>query len=48
MAQGFKQREGLDYQETFAPTGRLSALRYLFGLAAHLGEEVPQADFVTA
>ena len=48
VAQGFKQKEGIDYQETFSPTGRLKTLRYLFSLAAHLNEEVRQADFVTA
>jgi len=48
VAQGFKQKEGIDYQETFSPTGRLTTLRYLFALAAHLNEEVRQADFVTA
>ena len=48
FAQGFKQKEGIDYSETFPPTGRLSTLRYIFALAAYLGEEVRQADFVTA
>lgn len=48
VAQGFKQKEGIDYQETFSPTGRLSTLRYLTALAAETGEEIRQADFVTA
>ena len=48
VAQGFKQKEGIDYQETFSPTGRLSTLRYLIALAVETGEEIRQADFVTA
>ena len=48
MAQGFKPKGGIDYNETFSPTGRLSTLRYLLALGAHLGEEIRQADFVTA
>ena len=48
VAQGFKQKQGIDYQETFSPTGRLSTLRYIIALAVHLGEEIRQADFVTA
>jgi len=48
VAQGFKQKEGIDYQETFSPTGRLSTLRFLIALEAHLGEELRQADFVMA
>jgi hypothetical protein len=48
VAQGFKQKEGIDYQETFSPTGRLSTLRYIIALAVETGEEIRQADFVTA
>ncbi|MBW0463584.1 hypothetical protein O181_003299 [Austropuccinia psidii MF-1] len=29
VARGFKKKEGIDYQETFSPTGRLSTLRYI-------------------
>ncbi|WVZ93982.1 hypothetical protein U9M48_039928 [Paspalum notatum var. saurae] len=31
VAQGFYQKEGIDYEETFAPTARLKAIRVLFG-----------------
>ena len=32
--QGFTQRQGLDYDETFSPTGRLRVLRYLLAEAS--------------
>jgi hypothetical protein len=48
VAQGFKPKEGIDYQEIFSPTGRLSTLSYLMALAVETGGEVRQADFVTA
>lgn len=34
VARGFSQREGLDYEDTFAPVIRLESLRILFALAA--------------
>ena len=34
VCQGFRQREGLDYNETFAPVVRLDSLRLLLALAA--------------
>jgi hypothetical protein len=29
VAQGFSQKEGMDYEETFAPVARLEAIRIL-------------------
>jgi hypothetical protein len=29
VAQGFSQKEGIDYEETFAPVARLEAIRIL-------------------
>jgi hypothetical protein len=37
VARGFSQREGLDFEDTFAPVIRLESLRILFALAAHYG-----------
>ncbi|WVZ71300.1 hypothetical protein U9M48_019900 [Paspalum notatum var. saurae] len=34
IAQGFCQKEGIDYEETFAPVARLEAIRILFAFAA--------------
>jgi hypothetical protein len=30
VAQGFSQKEGIDYEETFAPIARLEAIRILY------------------
>ncbi|WVZ97623.1 hypothetical protein U9M48_043141 [Paspalum notatum var. saurae] len=37
VAQGFCQKEGIDYAETFAPVARLEAIRILLALAASKG-----------
>ncbi|MBW0460452.1 hypothetical protein O181_000167 [Austropuccinia psidii MF-1] len=48
VARGFKQKSGIDYQETFSPTGRLSTLRFLISHSAQTEQQIRQADFVTA
>jgi hypothetical protein len=42
--QGFCQIEGIDYEDTFAPTGRLASLRTLLGIAAANNFQVEQMD----
>ncbi|WVZ75940.1 hypothetical protein U9M48_023953 [Paspalum notatum var. saurae] len=37
VAQGFCQKEGIDYEETFAPVARLKAIRILLAFAASKG-----------
>ena len=36
MAQGYKQQECIDYDETFAPVARLEAIRMLLAYAAYV------------
>lgn len=45
---GYSQREGIDYQETFAPVVRYTSLRYLIGLAVKDGYKICQMDAITA
>ncbi len=48
VEKGFAQREGVDYEETFAPTAKWATIRTLFALAAHNGWKVHQMDVKTA
>ena len=47
VAQGFSQREGVDYDETFSPVIRFESLRTLIALATQKGLKLHQMD-VTA
>eukprot|EP00253_Pinus_taeda_P031753 PITA_31753 len=48
VAKGFAQKEGVDYEETFAPTAKCATIRTLFALAAQNGWKVHQMDVKTA
>ena len=48
VVKGFKQVDGLDYFETFAPTCKPEALRILFQLSAKQGHVMHQFDVKTA
>jgi len=48
VAQGFCQKEGIDYEETFAPVARLEAIRILFAFAASKGFKIFQMDVKSA
>ena len=48
VAKGYRQMEGVDYDETFAPTVRLESVRALVALAASMGWELHQMDVATA
>ncbi|WVZ80909.1 LOW QUALITY PROTEIN: hypothetical protein U9M48_028345 [Paspalum notatum var. saurae] len=47
-AQGFCQKEGIDYEETFAPVARLEAIRILLAFAASKGFKLQQMDAKSA
>ena len=40
MAKGFSQKEGIDYEETFALVARYSSIRTIISLAAKMGWRV--------
>ncbi|WVZ52324.1 LOW QUALITY PROTEIN: hypothetical protein U9M48_003396 [Paspalum notatum var. saurae] len=48
LAQGFCQKEGIDYEETFAPVARLEAIRILLAFAASKGFKLQQMDVKSA
>jgi len=48
MAQGFAQRLGVDFENTFAPVARLESIRTLMALAAQMNMTVEQIDITTA
>ena len=48
VAKGFMQVEGLDCDETYAPTVRFKSVRALVAMAASLGWKLDQMDVSTA
>jgi hypothetical protein len=48
VAQGFTQRPGIDFYETYSPTVRLDSLRGLLALAAHYDWEIHHMDVKSA
>lgn len=48
VTRGFSQREGIDYEKTFAPTTKLSTIRLVLALAAQFGWKVYQMDVKSA
>lgn len=47
VAKGFSQREGIDYEETFAPVARYTSVRAVLAIAAAKGWKVHQMDIKT-
>jgi hypothetical protein len=48
VAQGFGQKEGIDYEETFAPVARLEAIRILLAFSVAKGFKLHQMDVKSA
>ena len=48
VIQGFKQREGIDFSDTYAPVARISSIRLLIALAAINNLVIHQMDVKTA
>lgn len=48
VARGFFQKEGIDYEETFAPVARYTSIRSTIAIAAAKGWELHQMDVKTA
>ncbi|KAJ9553348.1 hypothetical protein OSB04_017393 [Centaurea solstitialis] len=48
VAQGYRQEEGVDYDETFALVARLEAIRLFLAYTAHMNFQVYQMDVKSA
>jgi hypothetical protein len=48
VARGFSQKEGIDYEETFAPVARYTSIRTIIALAAKMKWKLHQMDVKTA
>lgn len=48
VTQGFRQKEGIDYFDTYAPVVRISSIRFLIGLASIHDLMIHQMDVKTA
>jgi hypothetical protein len=47
-AQGFRQKEGIDYEKTFAPVAHLEVIRILLGFFVAKGFKLHQMDVKSA
>jgi hypothetical protein len=47
MARGFSQKEGVDYEETFAPVTRYTSIRAVMSLVSFMGWRIHQMDVKT-
>jgi len=47
VAKGYSQKEGIDYEETFALVAKYTSIRTMISLAAERGWEIHQIDVKT-
>ena len=48
MARGFSQKEGIDYEETFAPVARYTSIKTIMALASMMKWDLHQMDVNTS
>ena len=48
VVKGYKQREGLDYYDTYSPVTRITSIRMLIAITAMYKLEIHQMDMKTA
>ena len=48
MAKGYVQREGIDFEEVFAPVARMDTVRVILALATNYGWQVHHLDVKSA
>ncbi|GJU80615.1 retrovirus-related pol polyprotein from transposon TNT 1-94 [Tanacetum coccineum] len=48
VARGYRQQEGIDFEESFSPVARLEAIRIFLAFAAHMNMVIYQMDVKTA
>ena len=48
VAKGYRQRYGIDYDETFSPVAMLKSIRIMLAIAAYMDYEIWQMDVKTA
>jgi len=47
LARGFSQKEGIDYEETFAPVARYTSIKAILSITAVMKSKLHQMDVKT-